>query len=258
MTAATTAPVTLIEGQAKQVAWAITSHLLAYPDDEVLERLPLLREATSVLPDVHAMRIESFITNLESANIMGRLADIQQEYVDTFDTRRRSALYLTYFAHGDTRRRGMAILDIKEALSAAGVSASEQELPDHLSVILEFAGTVDPDKGEAFLRAYRPGLEMVRLSLEEKNSPWTVVLQAVCATLPALESTDRAAIERLIAAGPDEELVGLPTYGTDAAYRAGPPTTAPRAWDPTGGPTVGGPLTLPTPTIPPRKEPRHG
>lgn len=247
-----------IEGGAKQIAWAICSHLIAYPDDGVLDRLPLLQEAALHLPEPHASRLDRFMMELMRADQLGTLQEIQQEYVETFDTRRRSALYLTYFAHGDTRRRGMAILEIKQALEAAGVDAGEKELPDHLSVILEFAGTVDPEKGEAFLRAYRPGVEMVRLSLEEKDSPWAVVLQTVCATLPVLESDDRAAIERLIVEGPDDELVGLPTYGQDADYQAGPPTTAPKAWDPSPAPSVGGPVSLPLPKIPPRKEPRHG
>ena len=37
-----------------------------------------------------------------------RLTELEEDYVDTFDNRRRHNLFLTYFAHGDTRKRGMA------------------------------------------------------------------------------------------------------------------------------------------------------
>lgn len=263
MSTAVLAPAeTRIEGGAKALCWAMASHLLAYPDEEIIERLPLMREAAAHLAEPHRSRLVDLMDALADAHAAAELTRWQETYVETFDTRRRSALYLTYFAHGDTRRRGMAILEIKQALAEAGMDAGERELPDHLCVMLEFAGTVNPEVGERFLRAYRPGLEMVRLGLVEKSSPWAPVMQAVCATLPALASNDREAIERLIQEGPDEELVGLATYGSDVDYQAGPPTTSPMAWDPSPppvGPASGGPVSLPTPRIPPRtKEPHHG
>ena len=42
-------------------------------------------------------------------------------YVETFDLRRRASLYLTYYAHGDTRERGMALLRLKKLYRAAGL-----------------------------------------------------------------------------------------------------------------------------------------
>ena len=49
------------------------------------------------------------------------LGALQEEYVATFDHTRKCALYLTYFAYGDTRRRGVALVQFKEAYRAAGV-----------------------------------------------------------------------------------------------------------------------------------------
>ena len=53
-------------------------------------------------------------------------------YVETFDLRRRASLYLTYYAHGDTRERGMALLRLKKLYRAAGLPMDSAELPDHL------------------------------------------------------------------------------------------------------------------------------
>ena len=59
------------------------------------------------------------------------LRQLQEDYVETFDHTRRCALYLTYFAYGDTRRRGQALVAFKEAYRAAGVEWDDStgELP---------------------------------------------------------------------------------------------------------------------------------
>ena len=69
-------------------------------------------------------------------------------YVETFDLRRRAALELTYYAHGDTRERGMALLRLKKLYRSAGLPLESAELPDHLTVMLAFAALADDGRGE--------------------------------------------------------------------------------------------------------------
>ncbi len=83
------------------------------------------------------------------------LMDVQRHYVETFDMRRKCSPYLTYWTHGDTRNRGMALLHFKEAYREAGVTIDEQELPDHLAVVLEFAACNDAELGNALLAEHR-------------------------------------------------------------------------------------------------------
>ena len=64
---------------------------------------------------------------------------VGQHYVETFDLRRRCALYLTYYRYGDTRKRGMSMLTFKTAYRAAGWHPSDDELPDYLPMVLDFA-----------------------------------------------------------------------------------------------------------------------
>src|SRR5699024_7441547 len=137
------------------------------------------------------------------------------EYVDTFDTRRRGCLHLTYFSHGDTRRRGMALLRIKQDFRTAGLEIGSEELPDHLPVVLEFGAAHDPERGAKILRSNRPGVELLRLHLADIASPWHGALVALCATLPPLDADDRAAVLKLAEEGPEEETVGLEGYGLD-------------------------------------------
>ncbi|MFD6107157.1 nitrate reductase molybdenum cofactor assembly chaperone, partial [Nocardia salmonicida] len=143
--------------------------------------------------------------------------EVAQSYVETFDMRRRASLHLTFYAFGDTRKRGMALLRFKHAYRQAGVELGDEELPDHLPVLLEFAATIDPIGGERLLGEHVPVMELLRLSLGDNNSPYSGVLGAVLTTLPPVTTADRRRIAELAAQGPPEEEVGLEPYAMDPA-----------------------------------------
>ena len=189
-------------------AWQSASLLIGYPDEELLGRIPLLRQASRTLPDDIGELLRRFIDHLESTP----LPELAAEYVETFDHRRRCCLFLTYFAHGDTRKRGMALLRFKQAYQHAGLVLTDDELPDHLSVVLEFGGTADPLTAWELLLDHRAGLELLRITLRESDSPWAPVIEAVTATLPPLRGDERDAVRRLAAEGPPDEEVGLAPF----------------------------------------------
>jgi nitrate reductase delta subunit len=158
------------------------------------------------------------------------LPQLQADYVETFDTRRRCNLFLTYFAHGDTRKRGMALLRFKQTYLTSGFELDDAELPDHLCVVLEYAATVDQVRGRDLMLDHRAGLELLRLSLQDLGSPWARLIDAVTATLPPLRGDERDAVRRLAAEGPPEEEVGLapfaaPQFSPGAATTGGPEKT---------------------------------
>lgn len=132
--------------------------------------------------------------------------------MSTFDHQRRCCLYLTYFQHGDTRNRGVALLRFKTAYREAGMDLTDTELPDHLSVVLEFGATADPRAAWDLLMDPRAGLELLPLALSDLGSPWSSVAEAVCATLPPLRGDDRKAVMKLAAEGPPGEEVGLAPF----------------------------------------------
>ena len=96
---------------------------------------------------------------------------------------------MTYYAHGDTRERGMALLRLKKLYRAAGLPLDSRELPDHLTVMLAFAALAPDGYGEALLAEHRPAIELLRLSLHDLGSAYAHVLDAVAALLPALTVT---------------------------------------------------------------------
>ena len=142
-----------------------------------------------------------------------------QHYVETFDLRRRCALYLTYYRYGDTRKRGMAMLAFKTAYRDAGFIPSEDELPDYLPMVLDFAALTAA--GERLLRSHRADLELLRRALAKADSPYGDVVAAVCAQLPRLGRRELGLVLTAWEAGPPREEVGLEPFAPPE-YLAGP------------------------------------
>jgi nitrate reductase molybdenum cofactor assembly chaperone NarJ/NarW len=195
----------------QRLVWRIAALLLDYPTEQTLDMLDELQAAAVALPAPAGTALVSFLAEIRRRSPM----QLAAHYVETFDLRRRHCLHLTYYAHGDTRKRGMALLRFKHAYRAAGVTLGEHELPDHLAVVLEFASTVDAEAGRRLLIEYRPVMELLRQSLLEAASPYAAVLAAVCATLPELNVADRRRVAELAAQGPPAEEVGLEPFAMD-------------------------------------------
>ena len=184
--------------------------LLTYPDQEMLDAGDELRAAAELIGSDDARdQFSAFLDWLLETPIV----DVQRQYVQTFDLRRRSGLYLTYYLHGDTRKRGMALLVLKQRYRAHGLKLTDGELPDLLPVVLEFAAVAGPGDGEAPLRQHRQGLELLRAALTETGTPYRHLLDAICAVLPELTDDDMAAIRALAFDGPPVETVGLDSIG---------------------------------------------
>ena len=192
-----------------RAAWQSAAILLAYPDEQTSSDLPAVRAMCRRLPADLATPLLRLADHLADVP----LESSQPAYVETFDNRRQCSPYLTYFVHGDTRKRGVALLRFKQTYLRSGFVLDDSELPDHLTVVLEYAATVDPLLGWRLLLDHRAGLEMLRLALQEHQSAWADALVAVCRTLPPLRGDEREAIRRLAADGPPAEEVGLSPYG---------------------------------------------
>ena len=190
------------------VVHRVAALLLEYPSEELLGLLPQLRAAATELDVAFRGPLDQVLDHLAEHP----LGQLEADYVTTFDLKRRNALYLTYYAYGDTRKRGVALVEFKQAYRAAGFELAEAELPDHLAVVLEFAATGDRAAGIRLLLDHRAGLELLRLALLDAGSPYAGALVAVSATLPPLAGEDRAAVAKLAAVGPPGEEVGLQPF----------------------------------------------
>jgi nitrate reductase delta subunit len=194
--------------------YKLLSVLLRYPDASLVDARDEIREAIEELPDTAAKRsLADFDRYLDGAGA-GELA---RAYVETFDLHRRTSLYLTYYVHGDTRKRGMALLRLKRLYAAAGLEPATGELPDYLPLMLEFAALAPDGLGETLLREHRPSLELLRRGLNEAESPYANLLEALISTLPRLSALERERIRKLAAEGPPSETVGLQPFAPPEA-----------------------------------------
>ncbi len=199
--------------------YKLASVLLQYPTAALFDGLDEL--------DAAARAVRPAAARAAFGHLLGWLratepTDVAQHYVETFDLRRRCALYLTYFRYGDTRKRGMSMLAVKTAYRTAGFTPTDDELPDYLPMVLDFAAICP--RGEALLRAHRGDLELLRRALRQRGTPYADVLDAVCAQLPRLARRDVSVVERAWTDGPPTEDVGLepfapPAYLTGAEAR---------------------------------------
>lgn len=175
----------------------VLSVLLQYPD----ERLVTGRE--ELLAAVGDARLHAFVDAIEAVP----LRELQDEYVATFDFDRRASLYLTYHVHGDRRQRGLELVRMKRRFLEAGFELAENELPDYLPALLEFASLAP--QGAQPLSELRPSLELVRARLHERESRYAPLLDVLVEALPPLTRAQEERARRLAEEGPPSELVGL-------------------------------------------------
>ncbi len=190
--------------------WQLCSLLLDYPTDDLLCRVPTVRQVAASLPAALGGGLTAYLNDIESES----LAALQQDYVETFDVTRKCALHLTYATCGDTRRRGVALVQVKQTYRSAGVELgdSDAELPDYLPIVLEFGALTDLEAGWRLLTDHRVSIELLHRALARRDSRWLPVVESLRATLPVLDGTDEEALAALIAAGPPTEDVGLEGY----------------------------------------------
>lgn len=193
---------------ADTAVYLAASWCLSYPDQEVLERLPLIRSVLKPHPAA-AEAFEPVLAHLGTEPPM----EVQAAYVREFDLGKRHALHLSYWTDGDTRRRGEVLGGFKQLYRRSGFLVDTHgELPDYLPMVLGFAVRVDLAAGRDLLIRYRPSLEMLRLGLLDDKLPHHRILQAICDTLPGKSPADQQAVMKMAGYGPPTESVGLEPY----------------------------------------------
>jgi nitrate reductase molybdenum cofactor assembly chaperone NarJ/NarW len=154
------------------------SALIGYPGAELRAHLGELKAAlhdAAALPAARLAELDALIDRLRR----GRGFDAESAYVEVFDRGRGTALHLFEHVHGDSRERGPAMIDLIRTYEAAGLRFGEGELPDHLSVVLEYASTQPPAQARAFLREFAHILQAIFSALLRRESPYASVLAAL-------------------------------------------------------------------------------
>ncbi len=194
-----------------------TGNLLAYPSESLQEQSTLFEELIAQTSRATSERLKSFTQWFLSQDLL----ELQKHYVEIFDQKRSSCLYLTFFLNGDTRQRGMALWRFGQAYREFGFEVDNGELPDFLPAVLQFAATIDFESGLSLLQSHNRALVVLLNSLQKHESPYALLLQILLDNLPPLSPEDLQAAEALINAGPPTEMVGLEGYGGPVSISIG-------------------------------------
>ncbi|MBI5309528.1 MAG: nitrate reductase molybdenum cofactor assembly chaperone [Actinobacteria bacterium] len=189
--------------------WHVVSALLRYPDEDLIAALPAIREAAIAERVVEVESIAKLIDDWSARDLI----DLQTEYVERFDLGRQSSLYMSWHQYGDRRQRGLVLLKLKRAYQENDMHPVEDELPDWLPLMLEFAAFAPDPAGADLLQKWRAPIELVRKVLHDQGQPQAVLFDALSATLPKMGSNLRETVEQLLAQGPPDEEVGLEPFG---------------------------------------------
>ena len=87
------------------------SALLSYPDDDLRAAVGEIEEAITqegLLDAGLRASLRPLFENFRHADLL----DLQEAYIDLFDTTRRLSLHLFEHVHGDSRDRGQAMVDL--------------------------------------------------------------------------------------------------------------------------------------------------
>ena len=128
--------------------YKVITLLLTYPEQDWLQSIGELRAmvAAETGRGRHAgRRLDLLLLYLER----GRLIDLQEAYVETFDRNPAHSLLIFEHTMGESRERGAAMARLVEEYRQAGLEVTSNELPDFLPVFLKFLSLISPEEAQS-------------------------------------------------------------------------------------------------------------
>lgn len=119
----------------------LVARFLGYPDEEFFAEKEDLKGFVKKRLSSELMARE-FIKRCEP--LLGfAQKDLQELYVDTFDYKEKTGLYLTAQELGDSRKRGMALIQLQKLIEESGFERLDNELADYIPMLLELLAVAE-------------------------------------------------------------------------------------------------------------------
>jgi len=160
------------------VTLRVLARLLGYPDADMREHLDEMRQALQregALGGARLVELDALISGIGNQSAI----DAEADYVQLFDSGRRTSLHLFEHVHGDSRDRGPAMIDLGQTYEKAGLVLAEGELPDYLPAVLEFVSTQPRVEARAFLGEMAHIFNAIFGALQQRESAYASVLGAL-------------------------------------------------------------------------------
>lgn len=157
----------------------LISILLDYPSAKVQDSLPSLEAYLSMnntLSSKSKSKINKFIKNFCHMPLL----EWEQMYTHIFDYTPSASLYMFDHIYGDSKQRGMAMVNLKMMYEDEGLILKNSELPDYLPVYLDFLGsTKDAITSRDYLAEVIEVLNELLKNLNKAESPYALLVEVL-------------------------------------------------------------------------------
>lgn len=153
----------------------VAARLTGYPSDTFREELTELIEVAS--GELPSGSVRTGLLKAVDGLAELSLREAREQYVAAFDLKDRTGLYLTAHELGDSRKRGIALLELRELLRSHGFEPLHDELPDYIPLLYEWAAVVPrSDSVRQLVDRLAFATERIRQHLPEGN-PYKAVFE---------------------------------------------------------------------------------
>jgi nitrate reductase molybdenum cofactor assembly chaperone len=163
------------------VVLTMAARLTGYPSSTFREELEELVEIANAALDEEPVRMA--ILNAAEGLAVLPLREAQERYVAAFDLKDRTGLYLTAHELGDSRKRGVALLELREMAQSHGFEPLHDELPDYLPMLYELAAVVpSSDSSQQLVDRLAFATHRIRINLPDDN-PYKPIFELLMETV---------------------------------------------------------------------------
>lgn len=163
----------------KLQTFKIFSELLLYPDNNLKNHINYaydLLKKEGMLTTEMTKNINIFVSYIKTNDILY----LQETYVSIFDRQKQFSLYLFEHIHGDSRDRGMAMIDLKNLYEKSSIEISKKnELPDFIPIFLEYLSINSKNQATLLLGEIINIISILYLRLKAIESPYYVIFYAL-------------------------------------------------------------------------------
>jgi nitrate reductase molybdenum cofactor assembly chaperone NarJ/NarW len=163
--------------------YGLLANALEYPTSEIAVQA----EACSSSLSIVGSQAQRYFNGFKEFCWIYPLSRLEELYTDTFDLQAICCPYVGFHLFGDDRARGMFMVKLKEHCYRAGSYPVNGELPDHISVMLQYLSIVvrGDDTRELINSCLIPAVKKMIPLFKNSENPYQGVLQA---TLKVLET----------------------------------------------------------------------
>lgn len=131
--------------------YKVFSVLLDYPSFSLKNDINFsfnILEKEGLFSYIDLKKIYNFVSYINNTDLLF----LQEKYVSIFDRKKTFSLYLFEHIHGDSRERGMAMIDLKNLYKISNFDIElGGDLPDYIPLFLEYLSLLHKNKASKLL-----------------------------------------------------------------------------------------------------------